>query len=55
MRKLIDIPEGAVQDLKILAVKEGKSFKRFIEDKLVELIIKEDDRDNKISSNNDII
>ena len=38
MKKLIDIPEEIVQDLKILAVKENKDLKNFIQDKLKELV-----------------
>ena len=40
MKKLIDIPEHAVKPLKKMAVDEGKDFKTFIQDKLVELIKK---------------
>lgn len=32
MRKNIDIPDEIVQDLKILAVKENKDLKNFIQD-----------------------
>lgn len=38
MKKLIDIPEEIVQDLKILAVKESKDLKNFIQDKLIDLV-----------------
>lgn len=38
MKKLIDIPEEIVQDLKILAVKENKDLKNFIQDKLIDLV-----------------
>ena len=38
MKKLIDIPDEIVQDLKILAVKENKDLKNFIQDKLKELV-----------------
>ena len=38
LRKLIDIPESIVKDLKILAVMEGKPLKIFIESKLIELV-----------------
>lgn len=40
MKKLIDIPEEIVQDLKILAVKENKDLKNFIQDKLIDLVSK---------------
>lgn len=38
MKKLIDIPEEIIQDLKILAVKENKDLKNFIQDKLIDLV-----------------
>lgn len=38
MKKLIDIPEEILQDLKILAVKENKDLKNFIQDKLIDLV-----------------
>jgi len=38
MRKLIDIPTEILQELKILAVKENKDLKNFIQDKLIELV-----------------
>ena len=38
MKKLIDIPEEIVQDLKILAVKENKDLKNYIQDKLIDLV-----------------
>lgn len=38
MKKLIDIPDEIVQDLKILAVKENKSFAKLIQDTLVQLV-----------------
>ena len=38
MKKLIDIPEEILQDLKILAVKEKKDLKNFIQDKLIDLV-----------------
>jgi len=34
MRKLIDIPDEILIDLKILAAKANKSLKRYIEDSL---------------------
>jgi hypothetical protein len=37
MRKLIDIPDEIVQDLKILAVKQNKDLKNYIQDVLVDL------------------
>lgn len=38
MKKLIDIPNGILIDLKIMAVKENKNLKQFIQDKLVEMV-----------------
>lgn len=38
MKKLIDIPEEILQDLKILAVRENKDLKNFIQDHLVLLV-----------------
>lgn len=38
MKKLIDIPEEILEDLKILAVKDGKDLKNFIQDYLFLLV-----------------
>ena len=38
MKKIIDIPNEILIDLKIMAVKENKNLKQFIQDKLVELV-----------------
>jgi hypothetical protein len=38
MKKIIDIPEEILQELKILAVKENKDLKNFIQNKLIELV-----------------
>jgi hypothetical protein len=38
MKKLIDIPDEIVQDLKILAIKQNKDLKNFIQDELVLLV-----------------
>jgi len=38
MRKLIDIPNEILQDLKILAVKSNKDLKNFIQDELKKLV-----------------
>ena len=40
MKKLIDIPDNIVRDLKILAVKKDKDLKNFIQDELVSLVEK---------------
>ncbi|WP_431129685.1 hypothetical protein [Flagellimonas flava] len=36
MRKLIDIPEEIVKDLKILAIQNDKDLKNYIQDLLVQ-------------------
>ena len=38
MKKIIDIPEEIKQDLQILAVKNDKDLKNFIQDVLIELV-----------------
>lgn len=40
MKKLIDIPDGIIKDLKKLAVDADKDLKTFIQDHLVELVKK---------------
>lgn len=35
MRKLIDIPEEIVKDLKILAIKKDKDLKNYIQDLII--------------------
>lgn len=40
MKKLIDIPDDIITDLKILAVKKGLPLKNFIEKLLTELVKK---------------
>jgi phosphopantothenate synthetase len=47
MKKIIDIPDEIVQDLKILAVKKNKDLKNFIQDELVQLV-----KDSKNKKNN---
>lgn len=34
MKKIIDIPDGILQDLRIMAVKQNKDLKNFIQDHL---------------------
>ena len=46
MKKIIDIPDEIVQDLKILAVKKNKDLKNFIQDELVKLV--EDSKNKKV-------
>ena len=46
MKKLIDIPNEILQDLKILAVKEYKDLKNFIQDHLVSLVCGEKKEQN---------
>jgi hypothetical protein len=38
MKKLIDIPEEILKDLKILAVKDGKDLKNYIQDILIQKV-----------------
>lgn len=40
MKKLIDIPNEILEDLKILAVKSNKDLKNFIQDELKKLVQK---------------
>ncbi len=40
MRKLIDIPKEIEIDLKVLAVKNGKDLKNYIQDLLIEHVSK---------------
>lgn len=40
MKKLIDIPNEILQELKILAVKSNKDLKNFIQDELKKLVEK---------------
>lgn len=41
MKKIIDIPDEIVKDLKILAVNANKDLKNFIQDKLKALVKKQ--------------
>ena len=50
MRKNIDIPDEILQDLKILAVKENKDLKNFIQDHLV-LLVRGQKKEQKTSTN----
>ena len=50
MRKNIDIPDEIVQDLKILAVKENKDLKNFIQDHLI-LLVRGKKKEQKTSTN----
>jgi len=51
MKKLIDIPEEIVQDLKILAIKQNKDLKNFIQDELVLLVRGEKKEQNTVNVN----
>ena len=51
MKKLIDIPEEIVQDLKILAIKQNKDLKNFIQDELFSLVRGEKKEQNTINVN----
>ena len=50
MRKNIDIPDEILQDLKILAVKENKDLKNFIQDHLV-FLVRGEKKEQKTSTN----
>lgn len=50
MRKNIDIPDEILQDLKILAVKENKDLKNFIQDHLV-LLVRGEKKEQKTPTN----
>lgn len=50
MRKNIDIPDEILQDLKILAIKENKDLKNFIQDHLV-LLVRVEKKEQKTSTN----
>ena len=50
MRKNIDIPDEILQDLKILAVKENKDLKNFIQDHLI-LLVRGEKKEQKTSTN----
>jgi len=50
MRKNIDIPDEIVKDLKILAVKENKDLKNFIQDHLI-LLVRGKKKEQKTSTN----
>jgi hypothetical protein len=49
MRKNIDIPDEILQDLKILAVKENKDLKNFIQDHLI-LLVRGEKKEQKTST-----
>jgi hypothetical protein len=51
MKKLIDIPNEIVQDLKILAIKQNKDLKNFIQDELVSLVRGEKKEQNTVNIN----
>lgn len=50
MRKNIDIPDEILQDLKILAVKQNKDLKNFIQDHLI-LLVRGEKKEQKTSTN----
>jgi predicted transcriptional regulator len=47
VRKLIDIPEDIIKDLKHMAVNADKSLKIFIQDALAELVKKNREKGKK--------
>jgi hypothetical protein len=51
MKKIIDIPEEIVQDLKILAIKQNKDLKNFIQDELVSLVRGDKKEQNTVNVN----
>jgi hypothetical protein len=51
MKKLIDIPEEIIQDLKILAIKQNKDLKNFIQDELFSLVRGEKKEQNTVNVN----
>ena len=50
MKKLIDIPDEIVKDLKKLAIDENKDLKNFIQDHLV-FLVRREKKEQKISTN----
>ena len=50
MKKLIDIPEGIVKDLKKMAIDADKDLKNFIQDHLV-LLVRGEKKEQKTSTN----
>ena len=50
MKKLIDIPEEIVKDLKKMAIDADKDLKNFIQDHLV-LLVRGDKKEQKTSTN----
>ena len=50
MKKLIDIPEEIVKDLKKMAIDEDKDLKNFIQDHLV-LLVRWEKKEQKTSTN----
>jgi hypothetical protein len=50
MKKLIDIPEEIVKDLKKLAIDENKDLKNFIQDHLT-LLVRGQKKEQKTSTN----
>ena len=50
MKKLIDIPDEIVKDLKKLAIDENKDLKNFIQDHLI-LLVRGEKKEQNTSSN----
>lgn len=50
MKKLIDIPEEIVKDLKKMAIDADKDLKNFIQDHLI-LLVRGDKKEQKTSTN----
>jgi len=50
MKKLIDIPEEIVKDLKKMAIDDDKDLKNFIQDHLI-FLVREEKKEQKTSTN----
>jgi hypothetical protein len=50
MKKLIDIPEEIVKDLKKMAIDADKDLKNFIQDHLI-FLVREEKKEQKTSTN----
>jgi|LakMenEpi03Aug12_release.lakeMendotaPanAssembly.Ray.scaffolds.fasta_scaffold1151729_1 hypothetical protein len=46
MKKIIDIPDEMVHELRIIAIKEKMNLKNFIESKLIQIV-----KNNKLKQN----
>ena len=46
MKKLIDIPDGMVKELQDMAKSDGQSFKKFLEHKIILIVLNKRMKDN---------